>query len=229
VCSTNAKVLLRHAPAKGVTLLREIIPHAPLPAIETLLDAGCSPNETVDAVLAQYTDDNALLPASIWWLFRRYRLDGEDATSPVDAQNKALLAKLDKQLAPTIDALETPFTGTQKFRRNVLLIAQRRITEHRNPNLIAAFANAGARMDTATTNGDSWYIPSLGTRWEEHNSPALNKLSNAQLKQLITPKIIGTDEPGKPQMGLEKPTINGVTAPMRALMCERGVMRCDVM
>ncbi len=214
-------------PAKGVTLLREIIPHAPLPAIEILLDAGCNSNETVDAVLAQYSDDNALLPASVWWLFRRYRLDGEEATSPVDAQNKALLAKLDKQLAPTIDALEAPFTGTQKFPRNVLLVAQRRITEHRNPNLIAAFANAGARMDTATTNGHSWYIPSLGTRWEEHNSPALNKLSNAQLKQLINPKIIGTDEPGKPQMALEKPTINGVTAPMRTLVCERGVMRCD--
>lgn len=214
-------------PAKGVTLLREIIPHAPLPAIEILLNAGCSPNETVDAVLAQYGDDNALLPASIWWLFRRYRLDGEDATSSVDAQNKALLAKLDKQLAPTVEVLKAPLVGTQKFPRNVLLIAQRRITEHRNPNLIAAFANAGARMDTATVSGESWYNPSLGTRWEDHNTAALKKLSNAQLKLLITPKVLGTDQQGKPQMALEKPTIAGVVAPMRALMCERGVMQCE--
>ena len=210
----------------GRTLLDIIVHHNNPAMIQAVLDAGCSPHSQVkidngSAILN--LDDT--LPASVWWTFRRHRIESDDKTSPIDNSNRALIAKLDRALTPKIAEL----TGSPAFAS--IFSANRRILEDSDTDLLAALVKAGLKLDYANSYGDSWFYPGYGNGWDEQDAKRytamLDKLSDAQLKRLINPVIASTGQPGKHMRGLVKPEPGMRANLFRDYLCARKVMSCD--
>ena len=210
----------------GRTLLDIIVHHNNPAMIQAVLDAGCSPHSQVkmdngSAILN--LDDT--LPASVWWTFRRHRIESDDKTSPIDNSNPALIAKLDRALTPKIAELAGPPAFASIF------VANRRILEDSDTDLLAALVKAGLKLDYANENGDGWFNPAYGNNWRpveaKHYTAMLDKLSDAQLKRLINPVIASTGQPGKHMRGLDKPEPGMRANLFRDYLCARKVMSCD--
>ena len=209
----------------GRTLLDIIVHHNNPAMIQAVLDAGCSPHSQVkmdngSAILN--LDDT--LPASVWWTFRRHRNESDTATSPINSNNTALIAKLDRALTPNLAAL----TGSADYAS--IFVANRRIVEDSDIDLLAALVKAGLKLDYANENGHGWFYPAYGNDWRPAEAKRyfsmLDKLNEAQLKQLINP-ISSTGKPGEPMHGLKKPEFESEAKPFREYVCQRKVMVCD--
>jgi hypothetical protein len=207
----------------GKNLLDKIVRHNSPAMIQAVLDAGCSPHSQVR--LSPNSDINNLadtLPASVWWTFRRHRIHGDDKTSFIDVSNQAHIAKLDRELMPKIPEL----ASSQNYAS--IFVANRRIVEDSDTDLLAALANAGLKLDYTNENGNSWFYPGYGNYWDDakakHYIAMLDKLNDAQLKQLISPIIA---DKSQPTGGIHKPEFDTQTNLFREYLCKRKVMVCD--
>ena len=210
---------------EGKTLLDYLVRHEKPEVIAAVLDAGCDPqrqtklNNSTD--ILNYDDT---LPASVWWTFRRHRIESDTKTSAIQASNAALIAKLDRKLTPNVAAL----MGSADYAS--ILTAGRRIIEDSDTDLFAVLVKAGLKLDYANTNGNGIFYPAYGNDWHPKEAKRyiemLNKLSDAQLKQLINP-ITSTGKPGEPMYGLKKPEYDSEAKPFRDYVCQRKVMLCD--
>ena len=209
----------------GRTLLDIIVHHNNPAMIQAVLDAGCSPHSQVkmDNGSAIFNLDDTL-SASVWWTFRRHRIESDVKTSPIDNSNPALIAKLDRELTPKIAEL----AGTPEFAS--IFVANRRILEDSDTDLLAALVKAGLKLDYANTRGSSWFYPANGNNWRpveaKHYTAMLDKLSDAQLKRLINP-ITSAGKLGEPMYGLKKPEFDTQAKPFRDYVCKRKAMICD--
>ena len=210
---------------EGKTLLDYLVRHEKPEVIAAVLDAGCDPqrqtklNNSTD--ILNYDDT---LPASVWWTFRRHRIESDTKTSAIQASNAALIAKLDRKLTPNVAAL----MGSADYAS--ILTAGRRIIEDSDTDLFAVLVKAGLKLDYANTNGNGIFYPAYGNDWDSDEAKRyiemLDKLSDAQLKQLINP-ITSTGKPGEPMYGLKKPEYDSEVKPFRDYVCKRKVMLCD--
>ncbi len=210
---------------EGKTLLDYLVRREKPEVIAALLDAGCDPQRQTKLNIS--TDNLNLddtLPASVWWTFRRHRIDSDTKTSAIQASNTALIAKLDRKLTPNVAAL----MGSADYVS--IFAANRRIVEDSDIDLLAALVKAGLKLDYANAKGDSWFYPAYGNRWRSREVnryyALLDKLSDAQLKQLINP-ITSTGKPGEPMYGLKKPEYDTQVKPFRDYVCKRKAMICD--
>jgi hypothetical protein len=212
---------------KGKTLLDELIRHGDPLLIEALVDAGCSPHAQLNAASARSYLPEDLLPASVWWTFRRHRAPADEGTAPLDTVNGAVLAKLDRALAVRAASLNAAYSPADD---TVLGVAYERIMTSA-PTLLAALAKAGARLDAANSGGASWfYFVGNGMKWQDSYADVLNQLSDKQMKQLIAPKIIATGAPGQAMNALDLPARTsadwGDPRPFRDYVCKRKLMDC---
>jgi hypothetical protein len=222
----NPEQIAKQANTK--TLLDELTRHFDADMIAAVIDAGCDPNKVPSDANNSILEQEDNLPASVWWLFRRHRNENDSATSSLDKQEKELLLKLDRLMAPNADTLNAP---SQLNPIGVLSIANRRILQDSQPELLAALVKHGVQLDRAHQDGYSWFFPGYGNDWSTqdvtHYLAILDTLSNVQLKQLIEPKIIGTGVEGKHMNLLDKPVYDFEKHHLRHYACKRKVMHCD--
>jgi hypothetical protein len=214
------------AKAPGKTLLDKIVRHSSPALIQAVLDAGCSPHSQVklsaNTDILRYDDT---LPASVWWMFRRHRSEQDSATSPLPDSNKALIAKLDQQLSPKVAQL----LGSPELAS--VFVANRRIVDDSDTDLLAALVKAGLPLDYTGARGTSWFYPAYGNDWHPEKAARyfamLDKLSDVQLKQLINPVVRANDKPRERMRTLDKPEYPTEQKPFRDYACKRKVMVCD--
>ncbi len=210
---------------EGKTLLDYLVRHEKPEVIAAVLDAGCDPQRQIklnnSTDILNYDDT---LPASVWWTFRRHRAEGDTKTLAIQASNAALIAKLDRALTPNVANL----MGSSEYAS--ILTANRRIIDDSDTYLFAVLVNAGLKLDYVNTNGSGLFYPAYGNDWDAVEAKRyfemLDKLSDAQLKQLINP-ISSTGKPSEPMHGLKKPEYDTEAKPFRDYVCRRGVMACD--
>ena len=210
---------------EGKTLLDYLVRHEKPEVIAAVLDAGCDPqrqtklNNSTD--ILNYDDT---LPASVWWTFRRHRIESDTKTSALQPTNAALIAKLDRKLTPNVAAL----MGSADYAS--IFTANRRIIEDSDIDLLAALVKAGLKLDYANARGNGFFYPAYGNDWRPAEAKRyfamLDKLNDAQLKQLINP-ITSAGKPGEPMHGLKKPEFESEAKPFRDYVCQRKVMACD--
>jgi hypothetical protein len=208
----------------GKTLLDKIVHHNNPEIIQAVLDAGCSPHSQVKLAPGAGVDAEGTLPAGVWWTFRRHRIESDTATSPINTSNAALIAKLDRKLTPKVAEL----TGSAEYAS--IFVANRRIVEDSDIDLLAALVKTGLKLDYANEHGNGWFYPAYGNDWNPTEAKRyfamLDKLTDAQLKQLINP-VTSTGKPSEPMYGLKKPEFETQEKPFRNYVCKRKVMVCD--
>ncbi len=210
---------------EGKTLLDYVVRHEKPEVIAAVLNAGCDPqrqtklNNSTDIL---NLDDT--LPASVWWTFRRHRIESDTKTSAIQPSNAALIAKLDRELTPNVAQL----MGSAQYVS--ILTANRRIVEDSDIDLLPALVKAGLKLDYANNYGQGWFYPAYGNDWAPDEAKRyfemLDKLDDAQLKQLINP-VTSTGKPSEPMYGLKKPEYETQAKPFRDYVCKRKVMVCD--
>jgi len=199
-------------------------------ALNAWLDAGCDPAaRTHPDVIAQKDPSN--YSARLLWQLRVHRRASDPFKLPIST-DPVVNADIDKRMGlPDAKELNTPFPQ----RGGVVFLHDYAFEVLAAPQLLRLLVDRGARLDAAASEFKealdsprqnlSWFAPGYHPLNQTNIDvqAALNVLSHAEMRKLLTPVVLTTGQPGA-RMTLLDDDHN--TFNLRAYLCGRKLRAC---
>jgi len=200
--------------------------------IQLILDTGCDPQrgappKSEHNKVYQLNKREWYSPA-LQWTLRRHANTADPLTTP-NANNQALLAKLDQRMKPSADELN----GPDYYSYGSVFYNLTEVVLNSDPKLLVSLLKAGAKPNAGLPLGQTWFSPFYDNHIHGNNdehAPAialLNVLTQTQLKQVLNQAPLPIDDVGKRLTALAKSIDpKHYKTPLRDYVCQRQALSC---